>query len=227
MKTKTLLIAAAALAAGVIASQAQPVYSQNIVGYVNQTFVGGVYTQVSVPLSVSSTNSAEQIFPAVQAGDAILLWNGAAYDTYTYFGPGQWLYPDGSTIGAAPNLKVGQGLFFQAGATETNTVVGDVVLSNTNNPVTLTGGTYTLVGSLPPIGVSSLEDTNLNLPLQAGDAVLIWDGTKYGTYTYFGPGQWLYPDGSTIGVSPGLTVGQGFFYQAGATETWSQNLIVQ
>ena len=37
---KTLLIAAATLAAGVISIQAQ-VYSQNIVGYMNQTLVPG------------------------------------------------------------------------------------------------------------------------------------------------------------------------------------------
>ncbi len=224
---KTLLIAAAALAAGVISTQAQPVYSQNVVGYVNQKFVGGQYTQVSVPLSVSSTNSAEEVFPVLQAGDAILIWTGVSYDTYTYFAQGSWLYPDGVTLGAAPQLKVGQGLFFQASATETNTYVGSVVLSNTNAPITFKGGVYNLVGSVPPIGVSSLEDTNLNLPLQAGDAVLLWDGAQYQTYTYFSKGSWLYPDGATIGVSPALSVGQGFFYQATADEQWTQNMTLQ
>jgi hypothetical protein len=40
MKSKTLLIAAAALVAGVITSEAQ-VYSANIVGYVNVTLPAG------------------------------------------------------------------------------------------------------------------------------------------------------------------------------------------
>jgi hypothetical protein len=49
MRTKTLLIAtAAALAVGIISSQAQAVYSQNIVGYVNR-----VAPQGATPLSTS------------------------------------------------------------------------------------------------------------------------------------------------------------------------------
>ena len=221
---------AAALAAGIITSQAQPVYSQNIVGYVNQPLPGGQYVQITVPLQASPTNAPEQVFPVLQTGDAILLWNATnqQYGTYTYFSAGNWLYPDQVTFGAAPNLPAGTGLFFLAGINETNTAVGTVVLSNTNAPVTLRGGLYTLVGSLPPIGASSLENTNLNLPLQTGDAVLLWNGVtqQYGTYTYFSAGNWLYPDQVTFGVSPALSVGQGFFYLAGVNETWTQNLIV-
>jgi hypothetical protein len=226
MRTKTLLIAAAALAAGVVTSQAQ-VYSQNIVGYVNATYPSGAYVQQVAPLSTTSTNGAEDIYGAtLQAGDAVLTWSGVSFQTYTFFSPGQWLYPDGSTIGVGPNLPVGTGFFYQSNnGNETNTFVGTVVLTNT---VALPSGAYALVGSTPPIGTSSLEDTNLNLPLQAGDAVLLWNGTSYQTYTFFSSGQWLYPDGSTIGVSPGVTVGQGFFYQSNnGNETWTQDLVVQ
>jgi hypothetical protein len=228
---KTLLIAAAALAAGVISTQAQPVYSQNFVGYVNQPLAAGNYSLITVPLQASSTNAPEQVLPALQAGDAILLWSGVTYQTYTFFGPGQWLYPDNSTIGAGPNLPAGTTIFYlnTQPSSETNTVTGNVVLSNTNAPITLAAGGYSLIGSLPPLGVSSLEDTNLNLPLQAGDAVLLWNGSAYQTYTFFGPGQWLYPDNSTIGVSPGVAAGNGFFYlnTQPSDEVWSQNLIVQ
>ncbi len=60
MRTKTLLIAAAALAAAVTSSQAQStVYSQNIVGYVNQVLPGaGVFTSVVAPLQ-GTTNAAD------------------------------------------------------------------------------------------------------------------------------------------------------------------------
>jgi len=103
------------------------------------------------------------------------------------------------------------------------------VLSNTNAPISLPGGLYTLIGSLPPIGVTSLEDTNLNLPLQSGDEVLLWDNVhnQYEIYTYGSPGQWLYPDQVTVGPSPALPVAEGFFYNPGITETWTQNLNVQ
>jgi len=99
----------------------------------------------------------------------------------------------------------------------------------TGEPDSLAGGLYSLIGSLPPIGVTSLEDTNLNLPLQSGDVVLYWDAVhnQYLTYTYGAPGQWLEPDQSTIGPAPALNVAQGFFYNPGVTEHWTQNLNVQ
>ena len=221
-------MAAATLAAGIISSQAG-VYSQNIVGYVNQAAAGGAYSLVTVPLSASPTNNAEQVFSGLQSGDNILIWTNQNYAVYTYGSPGQWLYPDQVTIGPGPNLPPGTAVFYSPGVNETNTYVGTVVLNNTNAPVTLYGGLYNLIGSLPPIGVSSLEDTNLNLPLQSGDSVLLWDAAHnaYQTYTYGSPGQWLYPDQVTIGPAPALPVAQGFFYAPGVTEHWSQNLQVQ
>src|ERR1700733_540872 len=56
MKTKTLLIAAAALAAGVMSSQAQGVYSQNIVGYVNLSISNG-FNLVNIPLDLDGTGT--------------------------------------------------------------------------------------------------------------------------------------------------------------------------
>jgi len=225
---KTLLIAAVALAASIISSEAQ-VYSQNIVGYVNQSAVGGGYSLVTVPLSASPTNAPEQVFSGIQSGDTILIWTNQSYSFYTFVSPGQWLYPDQVTIGAGPNLPPGSTLFLNPGVTETNTYTGSVILSNTNSPITLPGGLYTLIGSLPPIGVTTLEDTNLNLPLQSGDAVLLWDSVhnQYLTYTFISPGQWLEPDQVTVGASPAMPVAQGFFYNPGLTEHWSQNLNVQ
>ena len=58
MRTKTLLIAAAALAAAVTSSQAQStVYSQNIVGYINTSLAPG-YNLVANQLNVNNTNGA-------------------------------------------------------------------------------------------------------------------------------------------------------------------------
>jgi hypothetical protein len=80
--------------------------------------------------------------------------------------------------GPGPTLPPGSALFYNPGVSETNTYTGTVVLSNTNAPITLPGGLYTLVGSLPPIAPTSFEDTNLNLPLQSGDGVLLWDSVN-------------------------------------------------
>jgi hypothetical protein len=231
---KTLLMAAAALAAGIITSQAQPVYSQNIVGYVNTTLPVG-YSLITVPLNAAASGNtvpATNVLNALQSSDAVIIWNGSGYSTYTYvaFGPGQaWLYPDGSFSDVSPNLSIGQGFFYQngQGAPETNTFTGTVV---TTNQQSLVVG-YSLVASSAPVG-GLLDSTNFSLPFQSGDAVIIWNGSGYSTYTYFaaGPGQtWQYPNGSFSDIAPSINAAQGFFYQngQGAAEIWTQNLIVQ
>ena len=53
MRTKTLLIAAAALVAGVVSSEAQ-VYSANIVGYVNVTVPAASYVLMANPLTTGN-----------------------------------------------------------------------------------------------------------------------------------------------------------------------------
>jgi hypothetical protein len=227
MRTKSLLLAAAALAAGVLSSQAQTVYSANIVGYVNQVFPPSQYALVTAPLSVTPTNSAEDVLPALQTGDSVLLWTGSTYATYLFVQPGEWQLPNGNT-GTAPLLGLGQGFFYLNGQTipETNTAVGTVVLTNT---VSLPASTYALVGSTPPIS-DSLDGTNLNLPLVTGDSVLLWSSTNstYEPYLFVQTGEWQYPDGTT-GVAPTIPVGTGFFYLNGqtASETWTNNIIVQ
>src|ERR1035437_7936553 len=78
---KTLLMAAAALAAGIITSQAQPVYSQNIVGYINVPAQVG-YTTMDNPLSKNGNNSATNLFDTTSGandGSIILQWAGTKY----------------------------------------------------------------------------------------------------------------------------------------------------
>jgi hypothetical protein len=229
MRTKSLLLAAAALAAGALSSQAQTVYSANIVGYVNTVIPSGGYQLIAPSLSVTSTNSAEDVLPALQNGDVILLWSGSTYLEYTYGAPGQWQYPDGVTVGPAPLLGNGKGFFYlnNSGLAETNTQVGTVLLTNTT---TLPAGQYALVGSTPPVS-DSLDGTNFNLPLINGDIVLLWNPTNqtYLNYTFGATGQWQYPDGVTIGPAPVIPVGGSFFYlnESGSAETWTNNLTVQ
>jgi len=108
MKTKTLLIAAAALAVGVISSEAQ-VYSQNVVGYVNQTIPAGGYQiigsqliggsdvnqtngdvnttlingLVSSPVPATAGNPGQD--PALSTNSQMIYWNGSGFTTYYYF----------------------------------------------------------------------------------------------------------------------------------------------
>ena len=62
MRTKTLLIAAAALVATVISSEAQTVYSANVVGYYNVPIGGNRFGLVANQLNLDNTNGISQIF---------------------------------------------------------------------------------------------------------------------------------------------------------------------
>src|SRR5580692_11046853 len=85
MKSTTLLIAAAALAAGIISSQAQ-VYSQNIVGYVNTPLPTG-FVNLANPLDGSNANNAITniipVFSGAYDGSLLQVWTGTQYTTYT------------------------------------------------------------------------------------------------------------------------------------------------
>ena len=100
MRTKTLLLTAAALlAAGIVSSQAQPVYSQNIVGYASVAAPGGAYVMMTVPFAVGASNGANEVFGTnLPAGSTVLV-----YSTATNNIP---LTNVGQVLGANGNLPV-------------------------------------------------------------------------------------------------------------------------
>ena len=64
MRTNKLLLTAVALvAAGIVSSQAQTVYSANVVGYVNQVIPGSSSTLICNPL-LNDTNGANEVLTA-------------------------------------------------------------------------------------------------------------------------------------------------------------------
>ncbi len=221
MRTKTLLIAAAALAVGIASSMAQT-YSQNIVGYVNTPILAG-YNLLVAPLSPNSTNNAEAVLPSLASGDQLLVWNGVGYNVDYFNASGDWF--NGVTFDpiAQPVLLPGQGFFYQNnGSLKTNTFVGTVTSSNT---VALAGG-YSLVGSTAPIG-GSIESTNFNIPFASGDQVLVWNGVGYNVDYFNAAGDWF--NGVTFDpiAVPTLSLSQGIFYQNnGGTKNWIENVIV-
>ena len=239
MRTKTLLIAAAAaLAAAVTSSQAQTVYSQNIVGYVNQTFPNpGDYYMICAPLTSTNT-PAQNLLTCAQTFDTVLLWNSGSgsYGVYTYYYPGYgsdggpWADVNGNPT-TSPVIGPGEGFFYQtgSGSIETNTYTGTVLLTNTISfPL---AGNYYMVGSAVPVA-GLAQSTNFNLPFQTFDTILAWNTTSgtYSTYTYYYPGYgsdggpWADVNGNPT-TSPTINVGEGFFYQtgSGSSETWTQN----
>jgi len=209
MRTKTLLLSAVAVAAGIFSSQAQSnVFSANVVGYVSVTNAANVYALYALPLD-SGSNSLNGLFPSSPIGASILVWNGAGYNTST---------KTPSTWNPNPTLTPGQGFFYRASANGTNVFVGSIVVGNgasvTNS---LGGGLYSLVGS--PIPYSDvLSGTNLNLQVALGSSLLIWNGTGFSTSTKT-PTSWA--------PNPTVNPGQGFFVRPAATTNWVQTLNLQ
>ena len=213
MRTKTLLLSAAALVAGLLSSQAQSnVYSANVVGYAQVVVNGNAeYTMVANPFDDGAGNYLTNICPTnlYPVGSQCLTWSpsGGSYTTIKRLASG-W--------NASPQLPPGTGFFLKngnAGApTVTNTFVGSVIVQNFNsvtNPIPLN---YSMQGSPIPyngnvcIATQTGGDTNMNFgaTVSAGSQILIWSpsGGSYSTIKRLA-GSW----NTTVTISPG----QAFF----------------
>jgi len=231
---KTLLIAAAALAASMISSQAQ-VYSQNIVGYVNYpTPTGGNNYCMEVPFAIGVSNGANEVFGTSLQGaqdfTELLIWSPTAANYTVYQSD------DGSTSGwddgdfnpvPAPVLPVGKGFFLIPAVSHlTNTFAGAVAVAPgvmTTNTLA-TGGDNYLVGSAVPYAGSFTNGTaaggglNLNSLDQGGAAdfteVFIWSPTSasYSVYQTDQGSSSGWDDGDFNPVPPPtINVGDAFY----------------
>jgi len=207
-----LITAAAAMAAGVVASNAQ-VYSANVVGYYNTTIPANQLTLVANQLVNSSSNDLNTLLATLPNKSTVETWTGSGFAA-----------SQKAASGWSPDVLVnnGVGFFVQTPATAgtlSNTFVGGVVVNtgaSTSN--VLSGGLLTLVGSAIPYS-TDLNDTNntLNTSLLPNKTTIeIWNGTGYSS-----------SQKAASGWSPDFTisVGQGFFIQPPASgATWVQTL---
>jgi hypothetical protein len=218
MKAKTLLIAAAALAAGVMTSQAQ-VYSQNIVGYINIPLTNSTgYTLVANQLDLDGSgtnnglntvlganlpvNSVVEVWNASKGTFKSSSWNGTSWST------------DSSLFTNAMNPGGG---FFLYTPTPTNlTLVGNVITGTNTYPIT---AGYQIVSSSGP--VTGAIGTQLGYTPSLNDVVEVWNGTK-GTFKANS-----YNGTSWGGGEPSLTVGEAIFLNAAGNTNWTQILNVQ
>ncbi len=232
---KTLLIAAAALAAGVISTQAQPVYSQNIVGYANvSTPNGGTYL-ISAPFVTGVSNGLNEVFsPALPDASSVLIWNGVGYDTYVADSGSSSGWDDAgfNPLTTVPTVPVGKGFFLIPSGNVTNTFVGNIAISvgTSNNMVLPNGGTY-LVSSVVPYagsvtnGTASGGGLNLN-GVPDASSILLWNGSSYVTYVADSgsPSGWDDAGFNPLPAPPSLVVGQGFFIIPASSYTWTTGL---
>ena len=254
MRTKTLLLSAAALlAAGITSSQAQ-VYSQNIVGYASvPTLTGGNYYLITVPFVIGGSNGVNEVFgTTLPAPSYVYLWSAAsqkftaiAYDNTDPIGAGTsvvWYnQSESAALTTLPTITPGQGFFLRPGGAVTNTFAGTVAVNvGSSNLMTLgSGGSYYMVASTVPYagavtnGNASGGGANLN-GLPAPSYIYQWNpatqkfvATTYDNTDPIGAGTaqvWYNAQESAIAPVPSINVGDGFFLRPGGAYTWTNGL---
>ena len=129
MKTKALLLAGAIGAAGIAASMAQPVYSVNIVGYVNLTIRSGL-SMIANQLNGTPDNRVTTLIPAPPFALAVSKFVPASgnFVSATYDTDAGWDDPSSMV------LNPGQGAFVDnPNPPMPVTFVGEVQLNSTIN----------------------------------------------------------------------------------------------
>jgi hypothetical protein len=219
MRTKTALLTAAALAAGLAGASAQ-VYSQNIVGYVNVTFTNG-FTMFGNPLHTDSTgtnDTVQQIFGTnMPNGSTIYAFSGGAFANPAagYTTKGGWT---GGTNAANAALSAGRGVFIKVPSTATLTFVGNVVAGGTNT-VPYNNG-FNIVSS--PTPQAGLLQTNLGFVPFNGDTIYQFNSSSQ---AYPNPSSGYTTKGGWAGAGqPNLQVGEAFWLKSASVSggTWVQ-----
>ena len=177
MRTKTLLLACAALALGLATSQAQ-VYSQNVVGYANVVLPGNGYALVANPFDDGNGNHLTNIIAALPGRSAIVTFTpglgGGPVTINRNAGGTAWSadvqFPPGTGFFVRNGLLPSPG--FAAAPTVTNTFVGTVAFSSGSFSVTndipagysLQGSRFRMLAILPigGDGESANGDANMN-----------------------------------------------------------------
>lgn len=244
MRTKTLLMSAAALlAAGIVSTQAQtPVYSQNVVGYASiATPSSGVNYLITVPFAIGVSNGANEVFGSnLPDFSSLLVWNNTHSGYIQYYSdstsPSGWDDVNFAPT-TAPLLPVGVGFFLNpSGPNVTNTFAGTVSINvGTSNKMTFaSSGVNYLVASVVPYagavtnGNNSTGGANLN-GLPDFSSILVWNNTHTGYVLYYSdstsPSLWDDANFAPLSSPPSISVGQAFFLNvSSAPYTWTTGL---
>ena len=222
MRTKTLLIAVAALAAGILASSAQT-YSQNVVGYCTVVMPAGPsYTLLASPFDDGNGNSATNWLDpnnTLPNKTQILTWNGSGFNSVGKVA-GAW-----QAAAATTTIPPGSGFFVYLPATQTtpitNTFVGSVIVPSQGSITNVIPSGYSCWGSPIPYAGDLISSANLgsigSLLTVNKSAILTWNGTGYTSVSLIG--------GSWGAQTAPLSVGSGFFIvnKNATPSNWVQN----
>jgi hypothetical protein len=216
MRTKALIGAAIAMAAGILSASAQ-VYSVNVVGYVNATYTGNQLFLAATPLD-DGTNNVKDLLPTAPNGTSVQIWTGTQFSKFTKSTvTGNW--PANS-----PFIPPGTGFFISPQSTFTNTYVGNVDCApgggQTNK--SLLAGHLVLVGSIVPfaglVTDAGTNTLNFGAGMPNGTSVQFWATNAYKKFTKSTvTGNW--PANTSA-----FSVGQGFFVSPSTNVVWTQTL---
>jgi hypothetical protein len=223
MRTKTLLIAAAALAVSAGISMAQT-YSQNIVGYANVVVPAGQYIMAANPLTTGNDVLTNVIVGAPGAS-VVQIWNGTTWVGYTYSAPTKH-WKNGTIIGDNTALAPGTGFFLTAPSNFTNTFVGTVMANTGGGTATNVLSTgFAPVGSPLPYADTVTNKATFNLQVAGASILQQWDPVAQGfrpAFTYSAPTKnWKQ---GTVVTNPVINVAEGFFLSPAIATNWVQTL---
>ena len=224
MRTKSILLGAAVMAAGVASSMAQApnVYSVNVVGYVNVPLPSG-YTLVANPLNLDNTNNINNVIPNPPNGTEYIAWNGSGLaQPITFYSGNGWF--DQSLNPATNLLNLGTAFFiYNPGASNTVTFVGNVA-QGTNTTVITPG--YTFNALVAPIS-SDLDTNGFPQSINGLQYSTFTNGAYTPPVTYYQGSGWF--DGGLNQVFPTPNAAQGFLiYNPSANSAnWPQTFTVQ
>jgi hypothetical protein len=204
MRTKTLLLTAAVVAAGFTAATAQSVYSVNAVGYVNLS-LGSGFTLIANPLNTTNNNSLDSVLPSVPDGTQILKWDSA---NQRFFDASQFI--DGAGWFPSATLSPGEGAFINLVDPTTITFVGEVPQGTLSNSIPVN---FSALSMQTPQAISL---TDAGFPADDGDQILFWNAAqqRYADALQFVDG------GGWIPSEPVPAVGQGFFMNKVTARDW-------
>lgn len=220
MRTKTLLLAAATLAASLAVSSAQ-VYSQNVVGYYQVNLPAG-FNMLGVQLAPGPNgtgNTVQNVFGTnVPSGTTVYAFTGGGFaNPATYSTKGGWA---GDTNSANAALTPGKGVFVSVPSAVTLTVVGEVSQGNLSNPY---AAGYNMIASQVPQG--GLVQADLAYTPTSGDTVYRYDAN---IQNYINPASTYSTKGGWGGAGqPNVTVGEAFWLNSPAGGTWTRTFNVQ
>ena len=217
-------LAVAMLAVAMVATMgfaATEVYSVNVVGYKTIDFPSGL-ALVSCPFvkvgdQASDLTIDEMFGTDAPDGTIIYLFTGTGYKTYTWVEGDSWYDDDFNPNQGTNVLFRGEGFWVRAPSVFSKAVTGEVPgEANPTNSIVLPAG-LSLFSFGFPVDVV-VGDTGL--APSDGDIIYKFQGGTYATFTYVEGDGWYDDDFNLVDVD--LTMGESYWYRAGAQTAWDQ-----